>query len=87
MKNNITVLLLYFENKGGAVGKPTCYWFTFLINFGPTGFVKVGSLSNQHFYCEWSECWNFVVDESLGIPALMLPQYNDIFYLLISNYS
>ena len=60
MKNNITVLLLYFENKGGAVGKPTCYWFTFLIcsnRFceGTLVFASLhdtASLSNQHFYCE-----------------------------------
>ena len=61
MKNNITVLLLYFENKGSAVGKPTCYWFTFFIcsnrfcDLGTLVFASLhdtASLSNQHFYCE-----------------------------------
>ena len=62
MKNNITVLLLYFENKGGAVAGETNL---LLIHFFvPTGFVKVPvlwflplfintALSNQHFYCEY----------------------------------
>ena len=92
MKNNITVLLWYFENKGGAVA-------------GETNLL-LGSLVCSNRFCEGTLVFasldqysieqptflllilrshaGIVVDESLGIPALMLPLK---WYFLFINYS
>ena len=60
MKNNITVLLLYFEHKGGAVAEETNLLLVHF--FVPTDFVKVlwflplfinTALSNQHLCREY----------------------------------